>query len=73
MEYYSAFNLGLDGFLAALLLISNCSALWKLEVVKGGVLPTRNGGQKALPTGHCLESLLSSFEIHLIYVMCLAF
>ena len=28
------FNLDLDGFLAALLLISKCSALWKLEVIR---------------------------------------
>ena len=73
MSIYGHFNLDLDGFLALLLLISNYSALWKLEVLKGGVLPTRNGGQKAFLTGPCLASLLSSFEIHLNYIMCLAF
>ena len=49
MSLSDPFNLASSGFLAASLLITNCSALWNSEkVLEAGVLPTRNGGQKGL-------------------------
>ena len=58
------FSFASRGFASASPLIIKCSALWNSEkVTEGGVLPTRNRGQKGL---HVQESLWALLGINLM-------
>ena len=63
MSFSGHFFLASGGFVAALTLISNSSALWNLrKVMEAGVLSVRNGGQKGL---HAWEPHWAPFNFKL--------